>query len=65
MIKRNKSDLAVLILRIGLGLVFLRFGVDHVVNYATWDIWVPSWAVTEVISATYYTMAFGISDIVL
>lgn len=39
----KKEDLGLLILRIGLGGVFLWFGIDKFFNPLIWSKWVPEW----------------------
>jgi len=41
--KTAKQDLGLLILRIGLGGVFLWFGIDKFIKPMPWTQWIPPW----------------------
>lgn len=55
---------APLLIRVGLGLVFVYFGIDKFLRPEVWEGWIPPFIKASVPSATFLTMS-GVIEIVL
>lgn len=58
------SGYATLVLRLGLAVVILWFGVEQLSNASAWTIWVPDWATAVGLSAEQIVYLNGTFEVI-